>query len=184
VTERPLGFDRDDPMASQDDRLLRTLLSELAAGRESAPDLTDAVMGRLGFVRCTEQEARAERRSRLLRRAAVMMLAVFAALGGYALAASRMSSDSHIALASAVGGAVERRSQCFEVFVRGLPRVQTDAVHAPEAASWFGLTGVPPVPILLVPVPCDEAGPYLPEDFEFEWAVLRRKAAVTPFPQT
>ncbi|MBX3355176.1 MAG: hypothetical protein KF724_05705 [Phycisphaeraceae bacterium] len=170
-----------------EDALLRQLLSELAAGRERAPDLTDAVMGRLGFVRCSALEASRERRDRMLRRCGILALALLAAFAGY-LVAPRGEAVAPQALAPAVGGVMERKGQSFAAIVDGLPRFRV------SEASWSQAPGtMPMVPlpafvewrVLVIPMPVVEqpVAP-MPDFLDRDCPSLRRAAASVPFPQT
>lgn len=170
-----------DSEAPRDDVLLRKLLAELAEGRESAPDLTDAVMGRLGFVRCTAAEARGARRRCLLQRAAMLLLAVGAAFGGYLIASQRSTSEPTMALMPAVGVVVERQGRSLEVLFEGMPKLNPGEVNGPISIRYAN-SMIGPVPILLIPAPVRAGSPC--EVPEFECPTLRRAAAAVPFPET
>lgn len=167
--------------AGHDDAMLRKLLGELAGGRESAPDLTDAVMGRLGFVRCTAIEAKRARQRVMLQRVAVLLLAISAALAGYLLASNRESSDSSMALVPAMGGAMQRQGRSFEVLFAGMPRWRASE-QAPSNASRYPISFMGPVPVLIIPVPVQTCPPC--EEADLDCPSLRRAAAAVPFPQT
>lgn len=198
-TDPRAGFERGDG-----DALLRRLLGELSSGRESAPDLTDAVMARLGFVRCSAQEARRARRRRLAGRLAVLALVVLAACGGYVLATTR-DSGTPMAIPAVVGGVVERKGRSLEALIDGLPRLQSIPMATPASLTTPMPLGRMPgfrardsmdfrfehpsagaMPVLFIPVPVDcsprrEAQPARPQQ---ECPALRRAAAVVPYPQT
>jgi len=177
---------------SPEDVLLKRLLSELAAGRESVPDLTDAVMGRLGFVRCSAVEARRERRRRSMRRAAVVALALLAACAGYFVAASRETATPRFALAPAVGGAVERQSRYLHDFVNGFSGVSRAGINMPAMmmqSHRFGDMGFSDMDvgtrqIFLVPVPIDEKSGELIELPDPGCPLQRPTPASMPYPQT
>lgn len=176
---------------SPDDVLLKRLLSELAAGRESAPDLTDAVMGRLGFVRCSPVAARRERRQRNVRRAAVVGLALLAAFGGYLIAASRERATPRFALAPAVGGAVERQGRYIHEFVNALPGVSRTGVTMPAMMQMhrFGDMGFSDMDVgvrkdFVIPVPVEDSSGELIELPDPGCPLQRPTPARNPFPQT
>ncbi len=179
--ERP--FDDAAPRGD-DEAVLRRLLAELAAGRESAPDLTDRVMGRLGFVRCTEQERRRADFICGVRKAAVVCLMLVAALVGY-FVASRREPDPSMALPSALGGAIERHGHTLRVVLDGLP--QFSAPEDELALTVVPVFGFGAVPVIVIPVSEDgrgvRHGPWRNPDALKECPSIRRVAAQVPFPE-
>lgn len=168
------------PGTPQSDALLRRLLSELAAGRESAPDLTDSVMSKLGFVRCSAVEAQRERREIFLRRSAVAALVMVAALGGYLIASERETTRP-MAIMPAFGGAIERQTQQIEALAQSMPRWRSAAELEASSVTVL-IPGFLEGRLVFVPVQLDQPLPsservILDED-------MGHPVAVGPFPQT
>lgn len=167
-----------------DEAMLRRLLSELAEGRESAPDLTDSVMSRLGFVRCTQTERRRADRIASYRRAAVMLLMLVAAAVGYFVASSREEPNDG-AIVPALGGALERHGRSFQGVLSGMPRWR-EPVSAVPASLRVPSPSFGAVPVLFIPVHSEGCGGhrrFMIDDEGRDCPNMRRMAAQTPFPE-
>lgn len=181
-------LDEDRASGADHEAMLRRLLAELAEGRERSPDLTDAVMGRLGFVRCTPEERRRADRARAMRRAAVVALMMLAALAGYGIA-SRREAPRDQAIAPAVGGVLERHGRSIDGVMRGMPRWR-EPVAASPASLQVPTGSFGTIPVIFIPAHAGPAeGKGCPPRRCFDDAEaaqcpkMRRLAAQTPFPE-
>ena len=171
------------PPRPEDEAVLRRLLSELAAGRESAPDLTDRVMGRLGFVRCTTEERRRRERASALRRWAVVGLMVLAAFAGFVVASQREPTND-MAISPAIRGRLEQHGDSLRVvFEEGLPRWSV-----PGAMPTSAVTRAPgAVPIIFTPVSDEGCHKRMRKSRESgdedECPSIRRTPARLPYPE-